>query len=125
MPWAGSAGGWQPTCSIHRIAYLVAPQLQAEPLAQAFAIDEVHPFSLDRLNQRLQALGIGQVELKKRGFPGEPEALRNRLQLNPGGRLGVVFFTRRGQERLLLLGRRLTDRTTIGEVDDGQADEGS
>ena len=101
-----------------QIAYLVAPRWQPEPLAQAFAIDEVHSFSLELLNRRLQALGIGQVELKKRGFPVEPETLRGRLRLVRGGRAGVVIFTRRGEERLMVLGRRLTDRTTVGGTED-------
>jgi SAM-dependent methyltransferase len=89
------------------IAYIVAPTLRAEPLAQAFAIDEVHRFSLKLLNQRLIAHGIGQVELLKRGFPQEPESLRPRLRLTPGGAPGVVIFTRRNDEHWMLIGRRL------------------
>ena len=64
----------------------------------------MHAFVAD---QRLQALQIGQVELKKRGFPEEPEHLRPRLKLTPGGRDAVIFFTRRGDERILLIGRRM------------------
>lgn len=89
------------------IAYLVAPVWRPEPLAQAFAVEEVHTFSLKLLNQRLVALGIGTVELKKRGFPAEPESLRPRLKLVAGGRPGVAIFTRQGDERMMLLGRRL------------------
>lgn len=91
-----------------QIAYLVASTLRPEPLARAFAVDEVHPFSLKRLNQRLQQLGIGQVELKKRGFPLEPEKLRPELRLTRGGRAAVVFFTRKGAGRLMILARRLS-----------------
>lgn len=90
------------------IAYIVAPTLRSEPLAQAFAIDEVHRFSLKLLNQRLVARGIGQVELLKRGFPQAPESLRPRLRLTPGGAPGVVIFTRRGDEHWMLIGRRLS-----------------
>lgn len=90
------------------IAYIVAPTLRTEPLAQAFAIDEVHRFSLKLLNQRLSARGIGQVELLKRGFPQAPESLRPRLRLTPGGAPGVVIFTRRGDEHWMLIGRRLS-----------------
>ena len=88
------------------IAYIVAPALHAEPLAQAFAIDEVHRFSLKLLNRRLKARGVGQVELLKRGFPQEPESLRPRLHLTPGGAPGVVIFTRRGDDHWMLIGRR-------------------
>ena len=96
-----------------QIAYLVASTWKPEALAQAFMIDEVHPFSLHVLNTRLQALGMAQVELKKRGFPAEPETLRPRIKLAASGQQGVVIFTRRGDERLMLIGRR------IGKVYDG------
>ncbi len=75
------------------IAYLVSSQLKLDSLVQTFLIHEIHPFSLKVLNQRLQALGIREVELKKRGFPVEPEALRKRLTLPSSGRAGVVIFT--------------------------------
>ena len=91
-----------------QIAYLVSAVQQLDnPFCRCFQIDEIHPFSLKLLNQRLQALQIGQVELKKRGFPEEPEHLRPRLKLTPGGRDAVIFFTRRGDERILLIGRRM------------------
>jgi hypothetical protein len=57
----------------------------------------------------LIALQIGTVELKKRGFPAEPETLRGRLTLAKGGRPGVVIFTRRGNERLMVIGRRVSE----------------
>lgn len=90
-----------------QIAYLVAPHWQAHPLVQSFWLQEIHPFSLKVLNQRLQSLQIGEVELKKRGFPTEPEQLRPQLKLVRGGKPGVVIFTRRGDEHLMLIGRRI------------------
>lgn len=90
-----------------QIAYLVAPAFQTSPLVQSFRIDEIHSFQLKQLNRRLQALDIGQVELKKRGFPVAPEELRPRLKLAAKGRDGVVIFTRRGDERLMLIGARV------------------
>ncbi len=91
------------------IAYIAALAYRPEALAQVFAIEEVHRFSLKRLNQRLAALKVGQVELLKRGFPQEPESLRPRLKLTPGGRAAVVIFTRRGNENLMVIGRRPED----------------
>ena len=94
-----------------QIAYLVGPTSpvgsEAVPFAQSFQIEEIHPLSLKTLNQRLQVLGIGQVELKRRGPPIEPESLRPRLKLVAGGRPGVAILTRRGDERLLLMARRV------------------
>ncbi|MFN8441122.1 MAG: class I SAM-dependent methyltransferase [Caldilineaceae bacterium] len=91
-----------------QIAYLVSDHAaeSTNPFYTYFEIEEIHPFSLKLLNQRLRALGVGQVELKKRGFPEEPERLRPRLTLTPGGRRAVLFFTRRGDERLMLIGTR-------------------
>ena len=91
-----------------QIAYLVGEAGVTHPLVQSFRIDELHPFSLKVLNARLQARAVGQVELKKRGFPLAPEELRPRLNLVAGGKAGVVFFTRRGDERLMLIGERLS-----------------
>lgn len=94
-----------------QIAYLVGSSSptgsEAAPFVQSFQIEEIHPFSLKILNQRLHALGIGQVELKRRGPPIEPESLRPRLKLAAGGRPGVAILTRRGDERLLLMARRV------------------
>jgi SAM-dependent methyltransferase len=94
-----------------QIAYLIARVRRTHPLVQSFRIDEVHPFQLKLLNRRLQARSIGQVELKKRGFPVAPEEFRPRLKLTPGGGAGVVFFTRRGAERLMLIGTRVEETT--------------
>lgn len=90
-----------------QIAYLVSAVYHEHPLVQSFRIDEIHPFQLKLLNRRLQALKIGQVELKKRGFPVAPEELRPRLKLVKSGQAGVVIFTRRGNQRLMLIGRRI------------------
>ncbi|MBW7881262.1 MAG: class I SAM-dependent methyltransferase [Caldilineaceae bacterium] len=89
------------------IAYIVAPRWRPEPLAQAFAIQEVHRFGLKRLNERLAVLSIAQVELLKRGFPQEPESLRPRLRLAAVGRTAAIIFTRRGRERLMLIAERV------------------
>ena len=109
---AGLCRQWQAQLFDPEIAYLVgAPRDDVRPqdtrLAQAFSIDEVHPFALKLLNTRLQALGIAEVELKKRGFPQEPESLRPRLKLARQGRPGVVIFSRRGDEHIMILGQRL------------------
>ncbi len=94
-----------------QIAYLVAHGSRLHPLVQSFRLDEVHPFNLKLLNRRLQALEVGVVELKKRGAPMEPEHLRPRLKLVAGGRPAVVFFTRRGDDHLMLIGERLAQET--------------
>lgn len=89
-----------------QIAYLVADSITPTPFAAAFRVLEVEPFHLKKLNARLAALEIGSVELKKRGAPFAPEDLRRRLKLRPGGRPGVVIFTRRGDRPLMLIAER-------------------
>lgn len=90
-----------------QIAYLVSAAAKTDPLVQSFVIQEVHSFNLKLLNRRLQALGYHVVELKKRGVPFQPEELRPRLKLPTTGKSGVVIFTRRSDERLMLLGERV------------------
>ena len=90
-----------------QIAYLVSPIFRPHPLVQSFEISEIAPFSLKQLNRRLQDRGIGQIELKKRGFPVAPEELRPRLKLVKRGGAGVVIFTRRADERFMFIGKRI------------------
>lgn len=98
-----------------QIAYLVTNQTGTHPLTQTFELLDVAPFSIKQLNKRLRTLGIEQVELKKRGFPVEPEELRSRLKLakssknrnNSQENKGVVIFTRRGEQRIILIARRV------------------
>lgn len=94
-----------------QIAYLVGHRpsagTPAEPFVQTFRIMEILSASLKELNRRLQAHGIGQVELKKRGSPIEPESLRPRLKLAQGGAAAVVMLTRQGEQRLMLLAQRV------------------
>ena len=52
-----------------QIAYLVNARPASHPLAQSFRLLEVHDFSLKRINRRLQALGMGRLEIKKRDLP--------------------------------------------------------
>jgi SAM-dependent methyltransferase len=101
------------------IAYLAGDTWRPDPVAQAFTVDEVHPFALKLLNRRLQELGVARVELKKRGFPVEPESLRPRLKLADQGRDAVVIFTRildrtsepHSDEHYMIIGRRLRGAT--------------
>ncbi len=90
------------------IAYLVgSAPAQATPFARAFHVRDGFPFALKRLNRRLAELGIGQVEIKKRGFPVEPEEMRRRLKLAEGGARAVLFLTRRGNAHWVIVAERV------------------
>lgn len=89
-----------------QIAYLTGADLVTTPFARGFAIDEVHPFNLKALNRRLQELGVGTVELKKRGIALEPEALRPRLKLR-GPHTRTIIFTRIGDTPWMFICRSI------------------
>lgn len=64
-----------------QIAFLTSPTLVATPFARAFEVAEVLPFNLKRLRARLRELGVGQVVVKKRGSPIDPQELEQQLRL--------------------------------------------
>ncbi len=90
-----------------QIAYLVNARPASHPLAQSFRLLEVHDFSLKRINRRIQALGMGRLEIKKRGSPIDPEAFRRSLKPAPTDRPGVVILTRIGDRRVVLIAERV------------------
>lgn len=89
------------------IGYLLADVCNATPLARAFPCAGAPPLGLKLLNACLAALGVGSAGyLEKRGFPMEPEALRPRLRLTPGGGAAVIFLTRRWRYYWMLIAER-------------------
>ncbi len=90
-----------------QIAYLVNARPASHPLAQSFRLLEVHDFSLKRINRRLQALGMGRLEIKKRGSPIDPEAFRRSLKPADTDRPGVIILTRMGERRIVLIAERV------------------
>jgi SAM-dependent methyltransferase len=93
-----------------QIAYMASPRLRTYPLVQSFRVLEVHPFSLKLLNQRIQALAIGQLELKKRGFPVAPEQLRPRLKMTKSGRSATLLILRRDAGHEMIFAERINDK---------------
>lgn len=88
------------------IAYLAAPQLVPTPFARAYAIEDALPFQLKRLRERLRALHVGRVTVKKRGSPLEPEALIQQLRLD-GPEERVVVLTHVAGKAWALIGKRV------------------
>jgi hypothetical protein len=74
------------------IAYLTAAALRPTPWARAYTLEAALPFQLKRLREKLRALGVGRVTVKKRGSPLEPEALIKQLRLS-GTEHRVVILT--------------------------------
>ena len=84
------------------IAYLTANRRQETPFARCYALEDGFPFQLKRLRTYLRERGIGQVTIKKRGSPMDPDELRRRLRLK-GEAQCTIFLTRvRGRPTVLI-----------------------
>jgi hypothetical protein len=57
-----------------------------------WAVEDWFPFQLKRLRSTLRERGIGQVVVKKRGSPLQPETLIRDLRLT-GDQKRVIFLT--------------------------------
>ncbi len=74
------------------IAYLSSDEQIETPFARRFPIDDSFPFQLKRLRRYLRERDIGQVTIKKRGSPLEPDTLRRQLRLR-GEKACTIFLT--------------------------------
>ncbi len=75
------------------IAYLTSDTLSATPFAESFRIEEALPFQLKRLRERLRALRVGRLTVKRRGSALDPDILVRQLRLS-GPESRVLFLTR-------------------------------
>jgi hypothetical protein len=74
------------------IAYLTAGQQKPTPFARVWAVEDWFPFGMKRLRAYLRQNDIGQIVVKKRGSPLQPEELIRDLRLK-GAKERVVFLT--------------------------------
>jgi THUMP domain-like len=74
------------------IAYLTTSRRQETPFARSWQVEDWMPFQLKRLRAYLRERNVGQVVVKKRGSPLEPEAVIRQLKLN-GDQSRVIFLT--------------------------------
>jgi hypothetical protein len=74
------------------IAYLTASHAQNSPFARCYRLEAALPFQLKRLRSWLREHDVGQVTVKKRGSPLEPQALQRQLRLQ-GTRSAILFLT--------------------------------
>ncbi|MDT8305541.1 MAG: hypothetical protein RRC07_06360 [Anaerolineae bacterium] len=83
------------------IAYLTAPRPGTTPFARCFKLEAALPFQLKRLRHWLRANDVGQVTVKKRGSPLDPQELQRQLRLE-GSRHVILFLTQvRGDPHVL------------------------
>lgn len=84
------------------IAYLAADEFVPTPFARCYRIDDHFPFQLKRLRHYLRDRDVGQVTIKKRSSPLDPDVLRRALRLR-GTTHRVIFLTHiMGQPSVLI-----------------------
>ncbi len=86
------------------IAYLTAQEAVATPFARCWQVLRQGGFHLKTLNQWLRDLEAGEVVIKKRGSPIDPDTFQKRLKTVPGGRKLTVFFTMCQERPWMVLG---------------------
>jgi hypothetical protein len=74
------------------IAYLSAEQITQSPFARVWKVENWFPFSVKRLREYLRERQVGEITVKKRGSPLQPDELIRMLRLS-GDEQRVVFLT--------------------------------
>jgi SAM-dependent methyltransferase len=87
---AASIGAWQVD---PRIAFLCADVPLRSPFGRSLRVEASLPFGVKPLAAALRRLGIGPVELRRRGLAGDVDDLRRRLRTT-GSRRATVLLTR-------------------------------
>jgi hypothetical protein len=85
------------------IAYLSGDTLRQTPFARALPVLAHMPFQLKQLRGFLRQNDWRVDEIKKRGFPLEPEQLRRRLGRDTGTRPVTLVATRLGQKPVVFI----------------------
>ncbi|GAB2465921.1 SAM-dependent methyltransferase [Conyzicola lurida] len=89
-----------------QIAYLSSDTKVETPFAVGFRITETLPLDERAIKKRLQTLGIGTLEIKKRGVDIDPAAFRSKLSLKGNGK-ATLFLTRVEGKRVALVAERI------------------
>ncbi|HVD15709.1 MAG TPA: class I SAM-dependent methyltransferase [Actinomycetota bacterium] len=76
-----------------RIAFLSADEPPRTPFGRPLRVEASMPYALKRLRASLRALGVGAVDIRRRGLAGDVDDLRRRLRLD-GEHRATVILTR-------------------------------
>jgi hypothetical protein len=91
-----------------QIAYLTAGSASFDPLCATFQVLEVVPFSVARLRARLRERGWRADEVRRRGFPVEPDELLRQLGKMEGERVALLLTTLAAR-RVVIVARQVYD----------------
>jgi len=95
------------------IAYLTGDEPAPRPLARSWPLVESFPFSLPRLQAALRRQDAGQIILKKRGFPEDPETLRERICLTGHRTMTVLIHRVSGGHQVQLCGQEFATEVVV------------
>lgn len=87
---AASLGAWKIDA---RVAFLSADTEIHTPFGRTLEVEASMPWNLKMLRERLRSLGVGTVDIRKRGSAVDVEDVRRKLKLS-GPRSAVVVLTR-------------------------------
>ena len=87
------------------IAYLTADEQIKTPFARCWRVLRDGGFHLKTLNHWLRELDAGEVVIKKRGSPIDPDTFHKRLKTNPKGKKVTIFFTFKGGKPWMIVGQ--------------------
>ncbi|NOY28809.1 MAG: hypothetical protein GXP28_01140 [Planctomycetes bacterium] len=87
-------------------AYLTREHRVDHPLLACFEVIDHLPFRVGSLKNHLQSLGIGRLEIKKRGVKVDPEQLRKQLKLRGSGSATLLIGKLGLQEIAILAARK-------------------
>jgi hypothetical protein len=85
------------------IAYLTADKEIQTPFARFWEVEDWLPFNVKRLREYLRTRNVGDVTVKKRGSPIQPEALIQMLRLR-GTLQRVLFLTHLNGSPIVIVG---------------------
>lgn len=88
-----------------KIAYLSGPNPIDSPFVTSFKVIDTTSLRPKAIKKRLRELGVGPVEVKKRGADIDPNLLQKHIQ-GEGGRPAVVIATRIGQTHRAIIATR-------------------
>lgn len=88
------------------IAYLTGDQPASDPALAAFEVEDVLPLDIKSLKRHMHALGIGLVEVKKRGVDVDPASLQKQLR-GPGDERRTLLLTPTSDGIRAILARRV------------------
>jgi hypothetical protein len=87
------------------IAYLTSDEAVDSPILTRFEVSETMPFNFRRLRTHLRQLGIGRLEIKKRGVRLNPEQVHSELALVGDGAATMLLMPM-GKKVLAILCQR-------------------